>query len=384
MLQNKKYFCYEIYKNLAITSINGKISYNPCSYFDGFIKTSDKLDISDVWNSKEHQELKQLIQDDKSIPQCHRCYHEEEHGLKSRRLGAKEKYEQYRHDYNIELSSPQSIDYSVGNLCNLKCVICGPDNSTAWISDYQQMYPRRDIVRFKHEKFNQIKLDNPAVLSEIKNIHFHGGGDPLLSTNHIDLLEQIKSVKGLADLRIFYNTNGTVKVSDKILSIWSECQLVELYFSIDDIGERFEYQRTGATWDELTSNLSWYIDNMPVNHLFYINCTWSYLNLYYLNEFVDWQQSMFNTNRLGDSVKLIFQKAIGECSVNHVSAELKSKLIEKFKSYPTLLELVNSLQESNDNHNTFLAYINNLDKIRGTSFNRLCPEVAEFYSRYLR
>jgi hypothetical protein len=77
--------------------------------------------------------------------------------------------------------------------------------------------------------------------------------------------------------------------------------------------------------------------HLTVNGLFYINCTWSYLNLYYLNEFIDWQQSMFNTNRLGDSVKLIFQKAIGKCSVNHVSAELKSKLIEKFKSYPILL-----------------------------------------------
>jgi hypothetical protein len=379
MLQNKKYFCYEIYKNLAVWSTNGKISYNPCSYFDGFIKTSDRLDISEVWNSTEHQELKQLIQDDNPIPQCHRCYHEEQHGLVSRRLASKEMYEQYRHD-NIELSGPESIDYSVGNLCNLKCVICGPNNSTAWISNYQQMYPHIDIAEFKHEKFNQIKLNDPAILSEIKNIHFHGGGEPLLSTTHIDLLNQIKSVKGLSDLRIFYNINGTVKVSDQILSIWSECQLIELYFSIDDIGERFEYQRTGASWHELTNNLNWYIDNMPVNHLFYINCTWSYLNLYYLNELVDWQQSMFNTNRLGDNIKLIFQKATGDCAIDHVSAELKSKLIEKFKSYPMLLELVNSLQESNDNHSKFLAYINDLDKIRGTSFNRLCPEFAALLS----
>ena len=379
-MQNKKYFCYEIYKNLAIWSNNGKISYNPCSYFDGFIKTSDKLDISEVWNSQEHQELKRLIQDDKPIPQCHRCYHEEQHGLVSRRLSSKEMYERYRNNDNIKLSGPESIDYSVGNLCNLKCVICGPDNSTAWISDYQQMHPQIDIVKFKHEKLNQIKLDNPAVLSEIKNIHFHGGGDPLLSTTHTDILEQIKSVKGLSDMRIFYNINGTVKVSDRILEIWSECQLVELYFSIDDIGERFEYQRTGASWNELINNLSWYVDNMPVNHLFYINCTWSYLNLYYLTELVDWQQSMFNTNRLGDSIKIIFQKAIGDCAIDHASAELKSKLIEKFKNYPILLELVNSLEERDADHSKFLAYINDLDKIRGSSFNRLCPEFAALLS----
>jgi MoaA/NifB/PqqE/SkfB family radical SAM enzyme len=377
MLQDKKYFCYEIYKNLAVWSSNEKISYSPCSYFDGVISTSNKLDISEVWNGKEHQKLKQLIKDDKPIPQCHRCYHEEQHGLKSRRLQSKEMYEQYRNNSDIELVSPESIDYSVGNLCNLKCVICGPNSSTAWISDYQQMYPQANIVKFKHEKYNQIKLDNPKVLSEIKNIHFHGGGDPLLSTTHIDLLDQIKSVKGLSDLRIFYNVNGTVRVSDRVLQLWSECQLVELYFSIDDVNERFEYQRTGATWDEITNNLRWYIDNMPVNHLFYVNCVWSYLNLFNLNELVDWHRDNFSYNRLGDHIDLLFQKASGVCSIDHLSTESKNKLKIKFKEYPQLLELINSLKDSNESHSKFLNYINQLDKIRDKSFNDICPTVTE-------
>jgi hypothetical protein len=79
---------------------------------------------------------------------------------------------------------------------------------------------------------------------------------------------------------------------------------------------------------------------------------------------------------LGDSIKIIFQKAIGDCAIDHASAELKSKLIEKFKSHPILLELVNSLKESNDNHNKFLAYINDLDKIRDVQFSNICPEFA--------
>ena len=38
------------------------------------------------------------------------------------------------------------------------------------------------------------------------------------------------------------------------------------------------------------------------------------------------------------------------------------------------------LKESNDNHSKFLAYINDLDKIRGISFNKLCPEFAALLS----
>lgn len=375
-MKDKKYFCYEIYKNLAIWSYNGKISYGPCSYFDGYIKTSDKLDIKEVWNSEEHNALKRLIQEDKPISQCHRCYHEEQNGLRSRRLGSKELYEKYRNDDNIELSSPESIDYSVGNLCNLKCIICGPNNSTAWISDYQQLYPQKDIIQFKNEKLNQIKLEDIGILSNLKNIHFHGGGDPLLSITHVDLLEKIDHAKGLSDMRICYNVNGTVKVSDRVLDLWSKCKLVELYFSIDDIGKRFEYQRTGASWHDLVNNLNWYVDNMPVNHLFNVNCTWSYLNLYYLNELVDWYKDNFNCNRLGDPTNLIFQKASGDCSINHLSTEIKSKLQHKFTNYPQLLDIVSSLDENKSDHSEFLQYITELDKIRDTRFSSICPEFA--------
>ena len=69
-MQNKKYFCYEIYKNLAIWSFNGNLSYNPCSFYSGYIKTSDTFDIAQVWNSPEHNQLKSMVDQDLPIPGC--------------------------------------------------------------------------------------------------------------------------------------------------------------------------------------------------------------------------------------------------------------------------------------------------------------------------
>jgi hypothetical protein len=103
-MQSKKYFCYEIYKNLAVWSFNGKISYSPCSKFDGYIKQSNKFDINDIWNSTEHQQLKDLIESDQPIPQCHRCYKEEAAGLTSRRFGAKQLYEEFYKDTNVNIN----------------------------------------------------------------------------------------------------------------------------------------------------------------------------------------------------------------------------------------------------------------------------------------
>jgi hypothetical protein len=368
-MQNKKYFCYEIFKNLAIWTNFGQISYNPCSIYNGFIKSTDRFDLRSIWYATEHQQLVDSIKNDIPIEGCSACYTAEEHGLVSRRQGSRELYEVYFKDTNLNLSGPQSIDYSVGNLCNLKCVICGPSNSSAWIPDYQKIYPLVDVSQYKYDKFNQIDVDSPELLKNIINVHFHGGGEPLLSSNHINLLKKIKEVKGLADVHVFYNTNGTILPSNEVLELWSECQLVELYFSIDDVGSRFEYQRTGASWDKVVENLKWFKENMPVNHMFNINCVWSYLNLYYLTDLVDWYNVEFSTNRLGDPINLIFQKAIGPFAINGASNHVLNVLTNKFKNYSTLLELIKAIPVDNTNtHSKFWNSIQKIDSVRGTNF----------------
>jgi len=373
-VKDKKHFCYEIYKNLSIWSKNGQLSYNPCSAYDGYIKTTDQFDLS-VWNGPEHARLKQMVANDQEIFGCHSCRKQEAHGMTSRRQGSQQLYEVYFKDTDIDLTGPQSIDYSVGNLCNLKCVICGPKNSTAWLPDYQKLYPLASIEQFRYDKFNQIEVNDTELLKNIKNVHFHGGGEPLLSNNHVNLLTKIQQVKGLDDVHVFYNTNGTVRASSELLELWSQCQLVELYFSIDDVGPRFNYQRTGADWNMVLDNLRWYYDAMPVNHMFKINCVWGYLNLYYLDQLVDWHHNEFNTNRLGDPVDLIFQRANGEYGIDRLPQTVITELQSRFANYPTILELVHSIaRDDQQKHTQFWRSITQLDVVRQTDFARLCPE----------
>jgi len=376
-MKDRKYFCYEIYKNLAIWSHNGHLAYNPCSFFSGFIKESDSFDLDSIWNGPERAELKRCVETDTPIPGCRSCYHAEEHGLMSRRKSSQLLYENYHHDTNIDLDAPQGLDYSVGNLCNLKCVVCGPYNSTAWVSDYQTLYPLHPIDQFKYEKFNQLETFDPGLLKNIKSLHIHGGGEPLMSNNHINLLKEIKKVKGLRDIRVFYNTNATQRASQELLELWEECQLIELYFSIDDLGNRFNYQRTGADWNAVTDNIKWYIENMPHNHMFHINCTWSYLNLYYLPDLVDWYRVNLSTNRYGDPVNLIFQRVIGNFDILHLNATVKNILIERFSNYPQLTALVNSIETSDKNHQLFWDEIEKIDQVRQTSYKNLCPEWSQ-------
>lgn len=379
-MKNKKYFCYEIYKNLAVWSNNGKLGYNPCSFFNGYIKTASEFAPEDVWNGPEHNKLKEYVENDIPIPGCQGCYTAEEHGLESRRQGAKKLYEDFHKDTNINLNSPQGLDYSVGNLCNLKCVICGPSNSSQWVSDYQKLHPNLDVSVFQYNKYNQIEINNPLFLKNLTSVHFHGGGEPLLSDNHVRLLSKINEVKGLSDVRVFYNINGTQIVSDEILKLWEKCKLIELYFSIDSIGPQFDYQRTNARWTSVESNLKWFYKNMPHNHMFNINCTWSYLNFYYLDETYDWWQDNFCSNRYGDPTNLLFQKASGTYSLDHVTLSTWELLLSKFQKHNELQSLVRSIAISDEPHTQFWKNISALDHIRNTDFKTLNPEWSKLIS----
>ena len=320
------------------------------------------------------------METDTRIPGCQACYSAEDSGIESRRQGSKKLYEEYHKDTNTELSGPTGIDYSVGNLCNLKCVICGPQNSSQWIPDYQKLHPTVDIVSFQYKKNEQLEITDADLLQNIKHVHFHGGGEPLLSKNHVRLLQKIQEVKGLSDVRVFYNTNATQTVSDEILQLWEKCRLIELYFSVDDIGTRFDYQRTGANWNKVNSTLDWFYANMPHNHMFNVNCTWSYLNFFYLDEVWDWWNENFSSNRYGDPTNLIFQKAVGEFGLNHLSKTSHETLQNKFQGHNELLRLTHSLRTSDQPHDSFWKNISALDQIRSTDFRELNPEWSKLIS----
>ena len=196
----------------------------------------------------------------------------------------------------------------------------------------------------------------------------------MLSDNHVRLLQKIQEVKGLSDVRVFYNTNATQTVSNEILQLWEKCRLIELYFSIDDVGARFDYQRTGANWNKVNSTLDWFYANMPHNHMFNVNCTWSYLNFFYLNEVWDWWNKNFSSNRYGDPTNLIFQKAVGEFGLDHLSKISHETLQNKFQGYNNILPLVQSLNVSDQPHSAFWKNISALDQVRGTDFKKIHPE----------
>jgi MoaA/NifB/PqqE/SkfB family radical SAM enzyme len=157
------------------------------------------------------------------------------------------------------------LDLKLGNICNLKCRICGSWSSSQFATEeLNDMHPddnkkksfpyqmlRAGAWPRENERFWQ---EINQCLADIRYIEFTGG-EPFMIQEHFAMLQGIVD-RGIAhQVEIHYNTNGT-QYPESAPEIWRHFKTVEIAFSIDDLGPRFEYQRTNAVWPEVESNIA--------------------------------------------------------------------------------------------------------------------------------
>jgi MoaA/NifB/PqqE/SkfB family radical SAM enzyme len=126
------------------------------------------------------------------------------------------------------------------------------------------------------------------VADQIQYIEFTGG-EPFMIQEHFDLLQGLVD-RGLASrIEIHYNTNGT-QWPEQAEEIWRHFKTVEIAFSIDDVGNRFEYQRTNAVWHEVCVNIERFRQMRTRNPRIRLQvCTTvNVFNVYYIEQVANW------------------------------------------------------------------------------------------------
>jgi MoaA/NifB/PqqE/SkfB family radical SAM enzyme len=125
-------------------------------------------------------------------------------------------------------------------------------------------------------------------LGDIRYIEFTGG-EPFMIREHFQMLQGIVD-RGIAhNVEIHYNTNGTI-FPEEAEHIWKHFKTVEIAFSIDDVGARFEYQRSNAVWTEVCENLDRFRDLKEIysNIRLQVCTTVNIFNVRYLDTVAQW------------------------------------------------------------------------------------------------
>jgi MoaA/NifB/PqqE/SkfB family radical SAM enzyme len=188
------------------------------------------------------------------------------------------------------------LDLKLGNICNLKCRICGSWSSSTFAAEELNFVADKKSSHHYHMlKKGAWPKENPRFWSEINHIVDQilyiefTGGEPFMIQEHFDLLQGLAD-RGLAgQIEIHYNTNGT-QFPALAEQIWSHFKTVEIAFSIDDVTKRFEYQRTGAQWDLVVENIQKFreIKSRNSNIQLQVCSTVNVFNVYYLEELAHW------------------------------------------------------------------------------------------------
>ena len=348
-----------------------------------------------IRNSSHMLKLRQSFLAGELPAQCERCWSVETAGGTSKRQHT---LERLKHLVTNMVWTEQAndlifLDLKLGNICNLKCSICGPWSSSTFASeevgqimtlDRKQTYAYemlkqgrwpRESEHFWHE------LDSHA--DQIRYLEFTGG-EPFMIQEHFDFLQTLVD-RGLApNIEIHYNTNGT-NYPEQGVKLWPHFKLVEVAFSIDDIGRRFEYQRTGAKWTEVIDNLERFrkLRAASSNIQLQLCCTISIWNVIYFNTIAHWAASFpwdfVYWNYLHDSpvwcvqnvVETVKERIIGQLlreRIDHPYSQDRKHLIAFMRAKEGWMGVGKG--------GTLTYEISRLDRVRQQNLAEACPDLA--------
>lgn len=262
----------------------------------------------EIQNSNQMRQLRNAFLDGKKPQTCRKCWNEERSGRTSKRMHTLNRLKHMLPDqqWTADAKPLMFLDLKLGNICNLKCRICGSWSSSQFATeelnamhpddDKKSTYPYQMLragawPRENQQFWNEID----TVLDQICYIEFTGG-EPFMIKEHFAMLQGIVD-KGIADqVEIHYNTNGT-QWPEGAEEIWKHFKTVEIAFSIDDVGARFEYQRSNAIWSEVEINIAKFkeLRSRNTNIQLQVCTTVNVFNVYYIAEVARWiEQQGFN------------------------------------------------------------------------------------------
>lgn len=348
-----------------------------------------------IRNSSYMQRLRTEFIAGKLPSTCERCWAIEQAGGISKRQHSIDRLKHIvSHDTWTEDSKELLFfDLKLGNICNLKCRICGPWSSSTYAAeqaaelnhqDRKQSYAYQMLAqgRWPRESQNFWNELN-SISNQIRYLEFTGG-EPFMIAEHFDFLQTLID-SGLANnIELHYNTNGTI-YPEHAEKIWQYFKLVEIAVSIDDIEERFEYQRSGAVWSEVVSNIDKFfaLRSEAQNIQLQLCCTVSVWNVLYLKNVAD-----FADERAWDYVYWNILHDAPEWCIANLDKETKMRIIwhltpqgkfavsnQHIDDFERIVAFMNSRINLEGNSNT-LRRIAQLDQRRKTSLSKTMPLLA--------
>jgi sulfatase maturation enzyme AslB (radical SAM superfamily) len=343
------------------------------------------------------ESIREQFREGKEPIGCQLCWDEEEAGITSmrqHRFNISNHQRSAAKKFHNRLEDPKivSLDFKFSSLCNLNCRICGPYCSSNWLKEAldTELYHEHTIKIFSSyadRKFVNNEKNFEVFKEAIPNLHLieFYGGEPLMQPEHGKIMQILNDYPGIEDVQmdLYYNTNGTI-YDELAIETWKKMRVVELNFSIDDVADRFEYQRYPAKWNEVLENITRYKENCSPNVSIQVYMTINLHNIFYLDEYLK-----FNADNLKSNIRFNLLHWPEKMAIKHLPKEIKEIIKTKleflndnvtsyidhdFFSLESLIHFMMSNDGNTEYITEFLASTKTHDDYRKQSFKNTFPE----------
>lgn len=362
-----KTVCAVPWTNLEIKS-NGSIS--PCCKSTLIVGNISDISLEQAFHSEAMQMLRQEFISGSKPMACNGCWRDESRGLTSiRQHNTKRLKEAFLTDY-IEQPKIATIDLKFQNTCNFKCRICNPGASSLFADESRKHFDIEILPSLKWSDSNKFIDEFNGLLCDLVNIDMYGG-EPFLIKKFSQVLKTAVDTNVAKNIRLHYNSNGSVW-PEEFLPYWPSFKQVDIHFSIDAVGSRFELER-GSTWEQVESNIL-RIKNLNLPNLsISVMPTVGAMNVYYIDEVLAWAQK--------HNFQIFVSYAMhAELSLRNLTADAKTAIIDKHKnsSWPEMQNILKALQQIPDSDGkAFQKLTKHFDTVRNENFSKTHPEIAK-------
>lgn len=242
------------------------------------------MSLEEAWNSDKMKEVRRQVLNDERPDVCAPCFHLEDQGVQSLRQRHitdsspesrinlyPDALDKLLDDYSMPFEMP-TIEIKINNLCNLKCRMCNPLDSTQWkdwnaiVDHYKKegnylvdaveslgltKAPYVGIFEDKDHFWDNIE----KLLPHFRRVEF-AGGEPLMDPVHYKILDLLS--KNGKNIEIKYATNGTtlgIKGGRTVHDYWPKFKSVAVNVSIDGLHDTYEYIRGNGKFSEVEYNI---------------------------------------------------------------------------------------------------------------------------------
>jgi MoaA/NifB/PqqE/SkfB family radical SAM enzyme len=348
-------------------------------------------DFANIQNSQNMKSLREDFLAGRRPQTCRKCWDEERAGRTSKRMHTLDRLKHILGDQEWTTDAKPLIflDLKLGNICNLKCRICGSWSSSQFATEEINDAPpeeKKSTYAYQMLRAGAWPRENTQFwqqidqcLTDIRYIEFTGG-EPFMIQEHFAMLQGIVD-RGIAhQVEIHYNTNGT-QYPEGAEEIWKHFKTVEIAISIDDLDKRFEYQRSNAVWTEILHNLNRFRELRQRQPNIQLQCcsTVNVFNVRYIDQLARWiDRQGFDFvywNMMHDawyfSIACLPEHVKTEVIVHLESATVPSQWRDEFDRICDFMRRGASTDGS-----MTATKIQELDRKRRQNFAKVCPEMA--------